>query len=103
MNDIIMAAYPMKGITIRKALAACFGAMAILAASAQVEAGAVLERVRSKKVLRCGVSEGLAGFSAQDASGNWSGMDADFCRAVAAAAGPVVKVDFVPLTTPARF
>ena len=98
-----MTATQMKKTEMRPVLAALFTAAAILAASAQVEAGAVLDRVRAKKVLRCGVSEGLAGFSARDASGNWSGMDADFCRAVAAAAGPAVKVDFVPLTTPARF
>jgi len=103
MNDIIMAAYPMKGITIRKALAACFGAMAILMVSAQAEAGATLDRVRSKKVLRCGVSEGLTGFSIQDQSGRWIGMDTDFCRAAAAAVGPGVKVEFVPLTASARF
>jgi general L-amino acid transport system substrate-binding protein len=98
-----MAAYPMKGITIRKALAACFGAMAILMVSAQVEAGAVFDRVRSKKLLRCGVSEGLTGLYVRDASGNWGGMDVDFCRAVAAAMGPVVRVEFLPLTASARF
>jgi len=98
-----MTATQIRKTEMRRVLAALFTAVAILAASAQVEAGAVLDRVRAKKVLRCGVSEGLAGFSARDASGNWSGMDADFCRAVAAAAGPAVKVDFVPLTTPARF
>ena len=103
MNDIIMAAHPMKGIMTRKILAALFAAAAILAVSAQVEAGAVFDRVRSKKVLRCGVSEGLAGFSIKEASGNWSGMDADFCRAVAAAMGPAVRVEFVPLTASARF
>lgn len=75
----------------------------ILAAASQTEAGAVFDRVRSKKVLRCGVSEGLAGFAARDSAGNWSGMEADFCRAVAAAAGPAVRVDFVPLTASNRF
>ena len=33
--------------------------------------------------MRCGVSEGIAGFSTQEKSGRWSGLDADFCRAVA--------------------
>ena len=86
-----------------KALAACFAAMAVFFAAVQAEAGATLDRVRSKKVLRCGVSEGLPGFSIQDPSGRWTGMDADFCRAVAAAVGPGVKVEFVPLTASARF
>jgi general L-amino acid transport system substrate-binding protein len=67
-------------------------------------AGEVLNAVKSRGVLRCGVSEGIAGFSAKDASGRWVGMDADFCRAVAAAAlGNAEKVRFVPLTASERF
>ncbi len=92
-----------KGLPLWKVLAACFAAMTVLVAAVQAEAGATLDRVRSKKVLRCGVSEGLTGFSIRDPSGRWTGMDADFCRAVAAAVGPNVKVDFVPLTASARF
>ncbi len=92
-----------KETKIRRVLAALFTTVAILVASVQAEAGGVFDRVRSKKLLRCGVSEGLTGFSIRDASGNWSGMDVDFCRAVAAAAGPDVKVDFVPLAASARF
>ncbi len=80
-----------------------FAAMAVLFAAVQAEAGATLDRVRTKKVLRCGVSEGLPGSSIQDPSGRWTGMDADFCRAVAATMGPSVKVEFVPLTASARF
>ncbi len=49
-------------------------------------AGTVLDRVQSQKVVRCGVSEGIPGFSVPGADGRWTGMDADFCRAVAAAA-----------------
>jgi general L-amino acid transport system substrate-binding protein len=97
-----IAAALAKGIPKWKALAACLAAM-ILAVAVEAEAGGVFDRVRSRKVLRCGVSEGLAGFSIKDASGNWSGMDVDFCRAVAAAMGPAVRVEFVPLTASARF
>lgn len=106
MNRIMMqciAAAHAKGIPIWKALAACLAAMAVLFAAVQAEAGATLDRVRSKKVMRCGVSEGLTGFSIQDPSGRWTGMDADFCRAVAAAVGQDVKVEFLPLTASARF
>ena len=47
-------------------------------------AGSVtLAQVEARGVLRCGVSDGIAGFSQQDASGHWSGIDVDFCRAVA--------------------
>jgi general L-amino acid transport system substrate-binding protein len=66
--------------------------------------GEMIKRVRSKGVLRCGVSEGLPGFSMKDARGQWTGMDADFCRAVAAAVfGDSKKVDFVSLTAAERF
>jgi general L-amino acid transport system substrate-binding protein len=71
---------------------------------ATAHAGATLERVQSNGVVRCGVSEGIAGFSIKDANGRWTGMDADFCRAVAAAAlGDAEKVAFVPLFASARF
>ena len=63
-----------------------------------------LTQVKARGVLRCGVSQGIAGFSQQDASGHWSGIDADFCRAVAAATlGDANKVAFVPLSASARF
>jgi general L-amino acid transport system substrate-binding protein len=67
-------------------------------------AGTVLDRVQSKKIVRCGVSEGIPGFSVPGADGRWTGMDADFCRAVAAAAlGDPDRVAFVPLTAAGRF
>lgn len=87
----------------RKYLASLITVMAIMTASSQAGAGGVFDRVRSEKLLRCGVSEGLTGFSIRDAAGTWSGMDVDFCRAVAAAMGPGVRVDFMPLTAPQRF
>jgi general L-amino acid transport system substrate-binding protein len=67
-------------------------------------AGEKLNEIRARGTLRCGVSEGIAGFSAKDGSGRWAGLDADFCRAVAAAAlGEAEKVTFVPLRASARF
>ena len=67
-------------------------------------AGETLDGVKSRGFMRCGVSEGIAGFSAKDAAGRWSGFDVDFCRAVAAAAlGDPEKVKFVPLKASTRF
>jgi general L-amino acid transport system substrate-binding protein len=52
----------------------------------------------------CGVNTGLAGFSAADSQGNWTGLDVDICRAVAAAVlGDGNKVKFVPLNAQQRF
>ena len=79
-------------------------ALAIGFASFQAEAGEILARVQSRQVLRCGVSDGRLGFSYQDAKGRWSGLDVDFCRAVAAAVvGDAEKVKYFPLLTTARF
>ena len=67
-------------------------------------AGPTLDGVKARGYLRCGVSEGIAGFSEKDAAGRWNGFDADFCRAVAAAAlGDPEKVRFVPLKASTRF
>lgn len=79
-------------------------ALAVILQSARAEAGVTLERVRQNSQLRCGVSEGLEGFSLKDGDGVWRGIDADFCRAVAAAVlGDPDRVRFVPLAPPARF
>lgn len=72
--------------------------------NASAHAGEVLDTVKARGELRCGVSEGIAGFSEPDTSGQWRGLDADFCRAVAAAVlGDPSKVRFVPLKASARF
>jgi general L-amino acid transport system substrate-binding protein len=79
-------------------------AFAMVVISPRAEAGDIFTRVRSKGAVRCGVSEGLLGFSLKEPNGRWSGLDADFCRAVAAAAlGDPQKVVFVPLIAAARF
>ena len=63
-----------------------------------------LDTMRKRGILNCGVNTGLAGFAAPDARGRWTGIDADFCRAVAAAVfGDGDKVRFVPLNAKERF
>lgn len=74
--------------------------LVIGSASAQ----STLESVRAKGFVQCGVNTGLAGFSQPDSKGVWRGIDADLCRAVAAAAlGDANKVRFTPLTAQQRF
>ncbi len=66
--------------------------------------GVTLERVQKEGVLSCGVSQGLPGFSTPDDKGNWTGLDVDVCRAVAAAIfNDPTKVKFVPLSAKDRF
>jgi general L-amino acid transport system substrate-binding protein len=65
---------------------------------------ATLDTVKSRGTLVCGVSTGFAGFSAPDSQGNYKGLDADYCRALAAATlGDPAKVRFVSLTAQNRF
>jgi general L-amino acid transport system substrate-binding protein len=67
-------------------------------------AGDVIAGIKARAALRCGVSEGIPGFSERDASGQWTGLDVDFCRAVAAAVfGNAEKAEFIPLKASARF
>src|SRR5690606_6157281 len=60
--------------------------------------------IKQRGELICGVNTGLAGFSIPDDKGRWVGLDADVCRAVAAAIlGDGEKVKFVPTTAQQRF
>jgi len=66
--------------------------------------GETLEAVKARGNLICGVNGQLPGFSFLDPDGNFSGFDADFCRALAAAVfGDATKVEFRPVTTQERF
>jgi len=63
-----------------------------------------LKSVKERGTLNCGVGHGLLGFSSQDDKKEWSGLDVDICRAVAAATlGDPAKVTFMPLDTATRF
>ena len=76
---------------------------AILLAACQQGGGSgkkskTLDNTKKAGCVKCGVSQGLPGFSNADASGNWTGVDVDLCRAVAAATlGDSGKVKFFPL------
>jgi general L-amino acid transport system substrate-binding protein len=85
-------------------LAAAALAVAACAASLPAQAGKVLDGVKQRGTVNCGVTNGVAGFSAPDSQGNWTGLDVDTCRAVAAAVlGDAKKVNFVPLNAQQRF
>ncbi|MFO1423220.1 MAG: amino acid ABC transporter substrate-binding protein [Candidatus Competibacteraceae bacterium] len=76
----------------------------LLTASGAAHAGATLDAIKKNGFIKCGVSDGLPGFSFADEKGNYSGIDVDVCRAVAAAVfGDPAKVKFTPLTAKERF
>ena len=78
-------------------------ASVLVAGSMAVQAGTLAD-VLDRGELHCGVTTGVTGFSAPDSAGNWSGIDVDGCRSVAAAVfGDASKVKYVPLTAKERF
>jgi general L-amino acid transport system substrate-binding protein len=83
--------------------AAVVGCLAITSAQSQGRAP-TLEAVKQRGQLVCGGNTGLPGFSIPDAQGNWTGMDVEFCRAIAAAIlNDPTKVRFVGTTSVNRF
>ena len=75
-----------------------------LAAALPAHAGKTLDAIKQRGELNCGVNPSLPGFAVADSQGHWSGLDADFCRAVAAVVlGNPEKVKWVPLAAAQRF
>jgi general L-amino acid transport system substrate-binding protein len=63
-----------------------------------------LELVKQRGQIVCGANVGLPGFSQPDQQGNWSGMDVDYCRAIAAAIfNDPTKARFVATSSVNRF
>ncbi|RED53952.1 amino acid ABC transporter substrate-binding protein [Aestuariispira insulae] len=77
---------------------------AAIAFSTTMASAATLDDVKAAGKIKCGVSQGLPGFSNPDDEGNWSGLDVAFCRAMAAAVlGDSNAVEFTPLSAKVRF
>src|SRR5215813_2462399 len=88
----------MKRVSLAVALALAAGL------SAQPAAAQSLKVIKERGQLSCGVSQGLPGFSTPDDKGNWTGLDVDICRALAAAIfDDTSKIKFVPLSAKDRF
>ncbi|OLF56421.1 amino acid ABC transporter substrate-binding protein [Pseudomonas chlororaphis] len=76
----------------------------MIGASSAALAGSTLDAIQKKGFIQCGVSDGLPGFSVPDSTGKIVGIDADVCRAVAAAVfGDATKVKFSQLNAKERF
>lgn len=87
---------------VRGVVACCLSAGCIaLATDAQAQ---TLQAIKQRGTLICGVSQGVLGFSSRAEQGNWTGLDVDFCRALAAAIfNDAGKVKFEPLSADERF
>ena len=82
------------------------GTLAAVGALATVpaHAGKTLDAIKARGQLVCGVNTGLAGFSAADSAGNWTGLDVDVCKAIAATVlNDASKIKWVPLNAQQRF
>ena len=85
-------------------LACAVVAAAGVLASVPAHAGKTLDGIKARGSVVCGVNTGLAGFSAADSNGKWTGLDVDICRALAAAVlGDPEKVKYTPLNAQQRF
>jgi general L-amino acid transport system substrate-binding protein len=83
------------------ALAAAFISSSALAQQARTS---TLDLVKQRGQVVCGANVGLPGFSVPDQQGNWTGMDVDYCRAIAAAVfNDPSKARFIPTSSVNRF
>ncbi|MGB0959015.1 MAG: amino acid ABC transporter substrate-binding protein [Halocynthiibacter sp.] len=80
------------------------GALTVASIAATGAFAGTLDEVKARGKVNCGVTTGLVGFAAPNASGEWEGFDVGVCRAVAAAVlGDAKAVEFVPTTGKTRF
>lgn len=88
---------------IKTIIATMAATTAMLTIAGTANAG-ILDEVKAKGHLQCGVNTGLTGFSAPNDKGKWEGFDVDFCRAMSAGIfGDADKVKYTPLTSKERF
>jgi general L-amino acid transport system substrate-binding protein len=80
-------------------------AVGTVSAAAQTLAPSpTLDAIRARGHIECGVHLGLPGFSFANDKGEWSGIDVDYCRALAAAVfGDATKVKFTPTSVQQRW
>ena len=87
---------------------AVFAGLFVLAtgsASAQQFAPSpTLDAIKARGHVECGVHLGLPGFSFANDKGEWSGIDVDYCKALAAAIlGDATKVKYTPTSVQQRW
>ena len=69
-----------------------------------IQDGSILDAVRERGTVRCGVNDAVPGFGFTDEAGEFSGFDIDFCRVIAAAVlGDAEAIEMTPLTADQRF
>ncbi|MDP4797138.1 MAG: transporter substrate-binding domain-containing protein, partial [Rhodospirillales bacterium] len=78
--------------------------IAISGYSATAVADPTIDKIKARGAVLCGANGSRPGFSSLDSKGQWTGMDVDTCKAIAAAVlGDSSKVQFIKLTSQTRF
>ncbi|HEY5794548.1 MAG TPA: amino acid ABC transporter substrate-binding protein [Bosea sp. (in: a-proteobacteria)] len=86
------------------AATAILAASASMASAQQLAPSPTLDAIKARGHIECGVHLGLPGFSFADDKGEWSGLDVDYCKALAAAVlGDAKKVKFTPTSVQQRW
>ena len=79
-------------------------AMALPAGAQTLAPSPTLDAIKARGSLECGVHLGLPGFSFANDKGEWTGLDVDYCKALAAAVlGDANKVKFTPTSVQQRW
>jgi general L-amino acid transport system substrate-binding protein len=84
--------------------AAALALAATSASAQQLAPSPTLDAIKARGHLECGVHLGLPGFSFANDKGEWSGIDVDLCKAIAAAVlGDANKVKYTPTSVQQRW
>jgi len=95
----------MKFFGLAAAAAVLAAAPALTPAMAQTLAPSeTLDAIKARGHVECGVHLGLPGFSFANDKGEWSGLDVDYCKSLAAAVlGDATKVKYTPTSVQQRW
>ena len=94
--------FGMKTVCRIAALAAFLAGSA--ASAQQLAPSPTLDAIKARGHIECGVHLGLPGFSFANDKGEWSGLDVDYCKSLAAAVlGDATKVKFTPTSVQQRW
>ncbi len=86
------------------AATAALAASASLASAQQLAPSPTLDAIKARGHIECGVHLGLPGFSFANDKGEWTGLDVDYCKSLAAAVlGDAKKVKFTPTSVQQRW
>lgn len=92
------------GLLVASTLVSCASSSNQSGTDTSANAEGRLQKVLNQKKVRCGISGELPGFSFVDEQSNYSGLDVDICRAIAAALfDDPNAVEYRPLNAKERF